>query len=59
MSRKKSNRGRFFGRRRAKVVDVRVAIDEPRALEPRHSLDDWLAFIEIVRAQREQLEESR
>jgi hypothetical protein len=57
MSRRKSNRGRFFGRRRAKPVDVRAVIDEPRAWDPRVSLEDWLTYIELVR-ETKQLEKS-
>jgi hypothetical protein len=60
MSRSKSNRGRFFGRRRAKLVEMPVASeDESQAWDPSRSLEDWLAYIDLVRAEREQLEDSR
>ncbi|HEY5814550.1 MAG TPA: hypothetical protein VIT23_18085 [Terrimicrobiaceae bacterium] len=53
-SRSKSNRGRFFGRRKARVIDAQAEVDEPRALDPARSLHDWLEWLLIVQEDKQQ-----
>jgi hypothetical protein len=48
MSSKASRRGRFFGRRRAKPIEMLPIENEPRAWDPRMSAEDWLRFHEIA-----------
>jgi hypothetical protein len=45
-SRAKSNRGRFFGRRKPKPIEPELL--EGRAIDPAHSLQDWLAWLQVV-----------
>jgi hypothetical protein len=43
--RAKSNRGRFFGKRRAKTVQLKV--EEIGAIDPRASRDDAWAYFDL------------
>ena len=45
---KASRRGRMFGRRKPRPIEVEVG-EELRALEPHRRLDDWLDWLRIVR----------
>ena len=52
MSKQASNSGRFFGRRKPKVIEPEL-FHEERALRPEQSIDDWLEVLRIVQAMPE------
>jgi hypothetical protein len=44
--RAKSNRGRFFGKRRAKTVQLRAG-EEIHAIDPKRSRDEAWAYVDL------------
>jgi hypothetical protein len=45
---KKSNRGKFLGKRRARSIDAHEqATPEDETPDPRSGIDDWLKWLEL------------